>query len=119
MTRKRTFTEVGWFDEGIFMYMEEIDFQHRAKKQGYEVIFYPDARFIHVGHASSEDRTNPILNVFRGLIYFYKKHYNGIPLLILRVVLVLKSIAAIVLFTLLGRGKDRRLYQKAFILAIS
>lgn len=118
MTSKDTFSDIGWFDESIFMYMEEIDWQYRAKKRGYQVMFYPQARFIHIGAGSSQDRTTPILNVFRGFIYYYYKHHSRAQQLLLRAMLILKSIMAICLFSLLGKKPDRIMYQKALRLVI-
>ncbi len=118
MLNKDLFNQVGRFDEGIFMYMEEIDFQYRAKKIDSQIIFYPDAHFTHIGAASSQGRNQPILNVFRGFIYFYKKHGTRIENIILRVILVLKSIIAIGLFLILGKKDDQKLYKEALKIAL-
>lgn len=119
MFKKNAFSDVGRFDEGIFMYMEEIDWQHRAQKLKFKMYFYPDAHFTHVGAGSSKGRTTPILNVFRGFIYFYKKHYSYIPNIILRVILVCKSLLAIQLFAILSNKLDQKLYKEALKIAIS
>ena len=113
MISKSTFNKLAGFDEGIFMYMEEIDLQFRAQKLGAKIYFYPEAGFIHVGHASSDGRASPIINVFRGFMYFYKKHGNYLENIILRALLVLKSVSAILLFSLLGKKYDRDIYIKA------
>ncbi|MBI4225510.1 glycosyltransferase family 2 protein, partial [Candidatus Roizmanbacteria bacterium] len=75
LTKKQYLKSIKGFDENIFMYMDEIDLLYRAKKQGYRVFFYPKAEFIHLGSASSGERKYPILQVFKGLSYFYKKHH--------------------------------------------
>lgn len=113
------FREVGGFDEGIFMYMEEIDWQYRAKRQGYQMLFYPDAHFIHVGAGSSQTRATPILNVFRGFLYYYKKHFPGWRLYVLRVMLVFKATVAIVLFMLLQKKADQKMYFEALKISVS
>lgn len=110
MMSRRFFLDLGGFDEGIFMYMEEIDFEYRAIRKNVSVYFYPEARFIHVGAGSSKDRSTPILNVYRGFIYFYKKHRSYVSQIILRIVLLLKSLSAILLFTILNKNNDRKLY---------
>lgn len=112
------FKEVGGFDEGIFMYMEEIDWQYRAQKKGYQIYFYPESHFMHVGAGSSTGRATPILNVFRGFLYYYKKHYNNWNLYILRVILVTKSLVAVGLFTVLNKKDDQKLYKEAFKIAM-
>lgn len=119
MTRKIAFEEVGGFDEGIFMYMEEIDWQYRAQKNGYQIFFYPEAHFIHIGAGSSKGRATPILNVFRGFLYYYDKHFPGVRTQLLRGLLVLKSLVAIVLFSVLGKKEDQKLYMDAYKIAVS
>jgi len=119
MARRRDFESVGGFDENIFMYMEEIDWQYRAKEKGYKIVFFPHAHFVHKGAASSSGHRTPILNVFGGFKYFYKKHYGLLANLILRVLLVYKSLLAICLFTLLNRKKDQKLYIEALKIALS
>lgn len=115
---KDFFEKLGGFDSKIFMYMEEIDLEYRAKKMGGEILFYPDARFIHLGAGSSNGRETPILNVFKGLRIFYKKNKPEWQNILLRVILVLKSILAIILFQVLNKKNDRNLYIKALNLAI-
>lgn len=116
---KKAFADIGRFDEAIFMYMDEIDWQFRAQKKGYRIYFYPDAHFIHVGAASSAGRTSPILNVFRGLLYYYRKHFSRTEIFILRVILVLKTILAIGLFTLTNKKDDQKLYIEALKVSVS
>lgn len=118
MVSKTIFNSVGGFDEDIFMYMEEIDFEYRARKKGVRIYFSPEGHFLHAGASSSQGRSTPILNVFKGLIYFYDKHYSIAEKITLRILLVFKSILAIILFSLLSKKYDRNLYMKALRLII-
>ncbi|PIQ73474.1 hypothetical protein COV58_02325 [Candidatus Roizmanbacteria bacterium CG11_big_fil_rev_8_21_14_0_20_36_8] len=95
MTEKSTFQKIGGFDEKIFMYMEEIDLLYRAKKQGYNTYFCQEAEFIHLGSGSSQGKKYPILQVFRGFLYFYRKHHGRFSILILKGMLQLKSVISI------------------------
>lgn len=113
MGQKAAFLDAGLFDEEIFMYMDEIEFLFRAKKLGYSVLFYPDARFLHVGAASSGSRRTPVVNIYRGLLYFYKKHYSPAAYLILRVLLRAKALAAIALGRIMGRQDLVATYEDA------
>jgi GT2 family glycosyltransferase len=97
MTKKQYFEELGGFDEGIFMYMEEIDLLLRAAKKNLHTWFYPGARFIHLGSASSRGKTYPILQVYRGFLYLYKKHYSPFKLVILKCMLQLKAVTALLI----------------------
>ena len=44
----------GPFDEGFFMYSEELDLCHRLKDAGGRIIYVPEARVIHYEGRSSE-----------------------------------------------------------------
>lgn len=94
LTKKKIIEQLNGFDEKIFMYMDEIDLMYRAKEQNHSVYFYPEAKIIHYGSASSS-KTYPILQLYRGLIYFYKKHYSKMALLILKFMLSAKAMMAI------------------------
>src|SRR3989344_1729146 len=91
LTTKELFEELGGFDEDLFMYMEEIDLLYRAKSQGYNTYFCAPAKFIHLGSASSQGKTYPILQVYKGLLYFYHKHHSALAVSLLKGMLQLKA----------------------------
>lgn len=91
MVRKSDFLKVGGFDESIFMYMEEIDLLYRAKKMGMSTWFTPQAQFIHIGAASSGHKKEPVVNIYKGLLYFYKKHASILETKLLIYMLKLKA----------------------------
>ncbi len=113
MGKKEAFADVGFFDEHIFMYMEEIDFLYRAKQKGYTTYFYPDARFIHTGAASSGERKRPVLNIYRGLVYFYKKHRSIIEQQMLFALLRVKAAIGVLLGKILGNNYLLSTYEEA------
>ena len=117
LTKKEYFTKLKGFDEGIFMYMEEIDLLHRARKQGFKVYFYPEARFIHLGSASSQGKTYPILQVYTGFLYLYRKHRSKLHLFLLRFMLKLKAVISIGIGRLTNNSYLTETYEKAFKLA--
>lgn len=108
---KKLFLDTLLFDEGIFMYMEEIDLLMRARKKGYRTICYPGAHITHLGSGSSTDRRRgPVLNIYRGFLYIYKKHYSAFALFILRLLLKAKAKIAI----LIGNNEQKSIYEEAF-----
>ena len=118
MLKKDIFNKIGGFDESIFMYMDEIDILYSASKKGYRTYFYPDAKFIHHGAASSKSNRAPVINIYKGLIYFYKKHHKGANLLILQLMLLLKGLLGIIVGMLL-RNRDMQIsYRQAMREAI-
>lgn len=114
MTKKEVITKVGLMDEGIFMYMDEVELCYRIKKAGFKVMFYPEAEIIHLFGASSRSgRMDPILNIYRGLLYFYKKHYSPFQLFILKIMLKLKAIGALFLGFLTNNRYLKQTYVQA------
>lgn len=111
--QKADFVKLAGFDEKIFMYMEEIDLFYRAKKQEMTVGFFPLARFIHLGSASSSKRTQPILQVYRGFLYLYHKHHSAFSLKIVRSMLKLKAFVGFWLGKLTKNVYLLETYEKA------
>lgn len=117
MTTKKLYQRLGGFDKNIFMYMEEVDLLYRAKKLGLNTFFYPDSQIIHLGSASSNGKTFPILQVYRGFIFFYKKHYSIFHLLILHLILKFKAIIAYLIGKIKNDSYLIKTYEEAFKLA--
>jgi GT2 family glycosyltransferase len=113
LTKKEYYEKIGGFDEGIFMYMEEIDLLYRAKLKRYQTYFYPQAPFIHLGFASSGSKSAPIINVYRGFLYLYKKHFPGLPLFFLKILLKLKAQVAIFIGKITQNSYLIDTYEKA------
>lgn len=45
--------KIGMFDERYFLYLEDSDFNIRAKKEGYKIVFAPKAKMWHINAASA------------------------------------------------------------------
>lgn len=118
MVKREVIDKVGRMDEGIFMYMDEAEWCYRIKKAGYKVMFYPGARIVHIGGASSKTgRKDPILNIYRGLVYFYRKHYPSWQLPILRTMLKLKATGALIIGFITGNRYLQETYVQALKIA--
>lgn len=109
MTKKEIFESLGGFDKELFMYVEDMELCYRAKKSGLKTFFFPDTKIIHREHGSSS-RTFAVLNIYKGLMYFYKKHKNFIEYRIVYVALWLK---ALVIY-LLGRITNNYYYISTY-----
>jgi len=115
IARKEVFEKVGLLDEKIFMYMEEVEWCYRVKKAGYKIYFYPGAEIFHLGQGSSKTgRKEPILNIYKGLIYFYQKHKSTWELLVLRGLLKLKAGVSFLVGLITTNRYLKETYGKAF-----
>lgn len=117
MTKKEYYDKIHGFDEGIFMYMDEVDLLYRAKKAGYSTYFYPKAHFIHLGSASSNGKTYPILQVYKGFLYFYRKHHSPTSLFLLKIMLQLKALIALIIGYVINNDYLKKTYAEAYKLA--
>ena len=109
---KESFYDVGLFDSQIFMYMDEIEFLYRASKKGYHVFFTPLARFIHTGAASSGNKRSPVINIFRGFMYFYRKHRTPFEVAVLKIILNVKAGVAIFIGHILNNHDLVHIYEE-------
>lgn len=53
MFRAETLRDVGLFDDGFFLYFEEVELMHRMKTKGWSVRHVPQSRVVHVEGAST------------------------------------------------------------------
>jgi GT2 family glycosyltransferase len=53
LIRRQVFEQIGPFDEGFFLYFEETDFCHSAKRRGWKIYFVADAPVTHLGSVST------------------------------------------------------------------
>jgi len=113
LTKRETYLALRGFDEGIFLYMEEIDLFKRAQSLNLTVGFCPEARFIHHGFASSGTKSRPVLNVFRGYLYYYRKHYTAPAQLYIRLLLKTKAVIGYTLGVVFKNQYLRETYDEA------
>lgn len=53
LVRRRAFDEIDGFDEGYFMYFEDVDLGYRLGKRGYRNVYEPRASAVHIGGQST------------------------------------------------------------------
>ncbi len=54
MIRREVFSRIGGLDETFFLYFEETEFCHRAKRAGFEVWYVPASRVVHIAGQSTK-----------------------------------------------------------------
>ena len=82
--RSECIRDIGYMDEEIFMYGEELDWCYRAAQHGWRIGFVPDALIIHHKSASADKALNarryPL--VAWSNYYFWAKHHGWITLIL-------------------------------------
>ena len=78
LVRRSAVAEIGGLDESFFMYVEDLEWCHRAAQRGWEIWFTPEAVVVHVGNASGKTKYGGsrsavwIANTNR----FYRRHHG-------------------------------------------
>jgi len=77
LIRRQALDEVGLFDEGYWMYMEDLDLCYRFAQAGWTTWYEPGATVVHVKAGSSGQYRSLRLNYafHYGMFRFYRKHY--------------------------------------------
>lgn len=79
LVRRSALEQVGLFDEGYWMYMEDLDLCYRFREAGWTTWYEPSVTVWHVKHGTSGALRSPRLNYafHYGMFRFYRKHYAG------------------------------------------
>ena len=112
MVRKEIFEKLQGFDEKIFMYTEDMELCYRAKMHGYPVYFYPEVTILHQDQGSS-NRTFAIVNIYKNILYFYRKHRPLSEYLFVKSILRAKALTLIGVGKLLKKSYYIQTYEKA------
>ena len=77
LMRRSALDAVGLFDEGFWMYMEDLDLCYRLREAGWTTWYEPSVVVSHVKGGSSGPVRSPRLNYafHYGMYRFYRKHY--------------------------------------------
>jgi GT2 family glycosyltransferase len=103
IVRREVIDAVGGLDEEFFMYFEETDWCYRMKQAGGKVYYTPDGEVIHFGGgtvAHYDERR--LLHYHRSLLLFYRKHSGAIAGMLVRAVLLVRSVVRMVLWGGIG-----------------
>jgi N-acetylglucosaminyl-diphospho-decaprenol L-rhamnosyltransferase len=89
--RREVWETVGPFDEGYWMYVEELDWCRRARSLGYSIFFTPDAQVVHYGKRSVARARASVLPLgFRSHFRYYRKFDGRAKELAVRLIALLQ-----------------------------
>lgn len=102
--KREVVDKIGLLDEDIFMYFEDTDYCYRARKEGFKIMINPQITIEHIGGASSQDpRFRQWSGEFRGLVYFYKKHYGILASFLIRLASYISITLRVIAFLVTGK----------------
>ncbi len=111
--RREAYAQVGGFDEGFFMYSEELDWQRRLRAAGWSVVYFPAARVVHHEARSSAQAPAAITHIRfnTSKIRYFRKYHGAAAAEVLRWCLLGNFAGQLVLEAgkgLLGHKRDLR-----------
>jgi GT2 family glycosyltransferase len=87
MVRRAALNLVGPLDERFFMYKEDVDWCKRFSEAGSAIVFYPEAKTIHYGGASSSQApVRFLLEMETANIQYWNKHHSTVAVKTVRVI---------------------------------
>ena len=106
--KKELIKDIGGFDENIFLYSEETDFQFRAIKKGYKIIYYPYIKVLHLGSKSTSGSYDKLAFQYVSLLYFFGKHYSVYSKIVLKFIIIIEIGIKFFYFILKDKEKGRK-----------
>ena len=77
LIKRKALDDVGLWDEGYFLHCEDLDYCMRFRKNGWKIMFLPQAKIVHEHGACS--KTRPIFvewHKHKGMLRFYRKFFR-------------------------------------------
>lgn len=90
------------FDALFFMYGEEADLCHRAKKLGAQPCITPEAKIIHYGGASEQSKAGKLVKLLAAKMTLIRRHFNPLLKPVGISLLALWPLSRVIIFSLLS-----------------
>jgi N-acetylglucosaminyl-diphospho-decaprenol L-rhamnosyltransferase len=74
LVRRKAFEDIGRFDEGFWLYGEELDLCTRMRDEGWAVLFSPALEILHEGGVSTGRSRQTHVQHSRSIYRYYRKH---------------------------------------------
>lgn len=111
LIRKEVIDQIGFLDENIFMYAEDVDYCLRARQRGWKIGMVQSSMVTHFGSASTSHH-NAMLGEVKGLLYLWTKHFPAWQRPVLQLLILAGAILRYLLFGILkGNDGDKKLYR--------
>jgi N-acetylglucosaminyl-diphospho-decaprenol L-rhamnosyltransferase len=74
LVRRSAFEDVGRFDEGFWLYAEELDLTTRLREAGWKVLYTPELEIVHEGAVSTGRSRRTHVMHSASIFRYYRKH---------------------------------------------
>ena len=112
MIRNSHLKPIRGFDENYFMYGEELELSYRLRKK------YPKSQtwyligpqIIHLGGASAQNKIDPIINEYHGILAFFQKHKPVWQFSIVKSLIKFNALSRSAIYFIRGRKQTASIY---------
>ena len=114
----KKFSKIGFFDENIFLYLEETDLCKRVKKMNEKIYTDQSIKIFHDGGKSVNEAFSYEIELTRNwhwmwsLFYFNKKHFNFFYALLLIFPKFTSALLKSILYKLISNKRKKEIYLK-------
>ena len=113
MLSRKVYEKIGEFDENFYMYGEEIEWQYRIKKAGFNIWYYPLTSATHLERTSIKllgGSSYSFTGEMKGYLYYFKLHRPRWEQILLPWVLLFGCLIRIPAWTVWGKWDLVRAY---------
>ncbi len=103
---KKVFEKIGFLDENIFMYAEDLDFCIRAFRKNITVGILKTCKIVHLGSKSSSSKF-AIENELKNIAYLFKKHFTSFHFFVAKCIILLGILLRVFIFTFFDKKKQK------------
>jgi GT2 family glycosyltransferase len=114
MIRKELFDRLHGFDPDFFMYFEEVELEHRVKKESYKIISLPYARIVHLEGMSFSNNLDKIKKIFASRKIFLQKTHNKMSIMIINIIFIFNLKLRLFIFKILQNTEKIYLWSEIY-----
>jgi GT2 family glycosyltransferase len=102
VVRRSAVDQVGLLDEQFFIYAEEVDWCKRFSNAKWRVLFFPEAKAIHVGQGSSSNEPVRFAAAQeKAVLQYWVKHHSVVAVTLLYLLKLLRQVGGLVVYLIL------------------
>jgi GT2 family glycosyltransferase len=94
--RRSLLDEIGFLDEDLFLFYNDVDYCMRIRKAGYRIRFLAEAQVLHHGGASTRNYRDFGLEWHKNRVRYYRKHFGMRGALATKLAAMLKAAELII-----------------------
>lgn len=109
--------EIGFFDENIFLYFEEVDLIKRCLKQSKRIIMIDNITIEHKGRSSVDEKFNVEIEINRNWhymwskFYYHKKHFSYLYAFFKIIRHIISGFFKFIFYSLSGNNNKKSVYK--------